>query len=111
MIMVDPMLFIEGNPYQTPASRELDAYIHCQILNYATAGECPKYSTDQADADRLKKRIENEFKIKIVCGMTSMRGKPWFARYEIAEGNPTEALADTYALAICRLVLLRAKRA
>jgi hypothetical protein len=98
------------NPYHAPAGRELDLHIHCHILKRDADEQCPRYSTDSKQADELKRRVEEDFHIKIVTGTTGIRGKQWFARYEIDKGNPTEALAETYPLAICRLVMLRTSR-
>ncbi|MBI4659716.1 MAG: hypothetical protein HY735_12820 [Verrucomicrobia bacterium] len=96
------------DPYWIQAGRELDALIHHQILKMALSHCYPCYSTDAQAADTLRRAIEAEFGTPFVAGKTGLRGQRWFARYEIDPGNPTEVLAETYPLAICRLVLLRA---
>ncbi len=98
------------NPYQIPAGRELDAYVHYQVLKNALSHEYPHYSSDPSEADNLKRKIEADYKIQIICGRSTVDNKPWFARYEIDAGNPTEVLAETYPLAICRLAILRVRR-
>jgi hypothetical protein len=98
-----------SNPYHVAAGRDLDAYIHGEILKNGPTKSCPNYSTELKDADALRRSIEAKHKMKIVSGKT-LAGKVWFARYEIDTGNPTEVHAETYPLAICRLVLLRVKR-
>ncbi len=98
------------NPYEIPAGRELDAYIHHQILKSPLSRDYPRYSTDSLSADKLKRRIEADYGLGIVCGRSTLADKSWFARYEIDAGNPTEVLAETYPLAICRLAILRSRR-
>jgi hypothetical protein len=46
-------------------------------------------------------------KPSVVVGHTSLPGRTWFARYERDAMDGTEVFADTFALAICRLALLR----
>jgi hypothetical protein len=98
-----------SNPYRVAAGRDLDAYIHGEILKNGQTNNCPCYSTELKDAEALRRSIEANHKMKIVCGKT-LAGKTWFARYEIDAGNPTEVHAETYPLAICRLALLRIER-
>jgi hypothetical protein len=98
-----------SNPYRVAAGRDLDAYIHAEILKIGATKGCPCYSTELKDAEALRRIIETKHKMKIVSGKTLAR-KTWFARYEIDRGNPTEVHAETYPLAICRLVLLRVER-
>jgi hypothetical protein len=102
--------FLEGtlNPYHVPPGPELDGYIHQVVLH--EIGPCPSYSSRTSDANLLKRWIEEKYDLKITIGKSTVSKKPWFARYEIDEGNPTEVLAETYPLVICRLVLLRVMR-
>jgi hypothetical protein len=98
------------NPYQAPATRELDAHIHYQVLKNALAYDYPHYSSNMEAAEKLRREIERQFKVKIVSGSSTVAAKPCFARYELDTGNPTEVLAETYPLAMCRLAILLAKR-
>jgi hypothetical protein len=98
------------NPYEVPATRELDAHIHYQVLKNPLTSNYPHYSTNRGTAEKLKREIERQFKVKIVSGASTVPEKPWFARYELEQGNPTEVLAEEYPLAICRLAILLAKR-
>jgi hypothetical protein len=43
----------------------------------------------------------------VVVGRTGLPGRTWFARYERNAMDGTEVFANTFALAICRLALLR----
>ena len=98
------------DPYQTEAGPELDSLIHHEILGNSRTEASPCYSTGSGQADELKKMMEARYGTTFTCGRTAIRGKAWFARYEIDPGNPTEVLAQTYALAVCRLTLLRTER-
>jgi hypothetical protein len=95
------------DPYQASAGPELDAVIHYDVLGKPVHEAPPRYSTDLEHAEELKRFIEAQYGSTVISGQTSIRGKRWFARYEIDPGNPTEVLAETYALAISRLALLR----
>jgi len=97
----------QTDPYRVPAGRELDALIHHQVLGNQVNGSCPSYSTDEAEADRLKALLKRLSGKEIVTGHTRIRGRSWFARCETDPSTSTEVLADTYPLAICRLALLR----
>jgi hypothetical protein len=98
------------DPFHAPAGKELDAHIHYRILKQALTPECPRYSTDSEAAEILRRYIESAFGVRVVSGRTSTSKLPWFARYEIDQGNPTEVLGDTYPVVICRLAILRANR-
>ena len=105
-----PMLtewVIDG--YQASAGRELDAYIHHRVLRQALSNNYPRYSTDIAAAQQLRLELQSGFGIRVIVGPTSLAAKPWFARYEVDRGNPTEVLAETLPLAICRLAVLRSQ--
>jgi hypothetical protein len=94
------------DPYGVPAGRELDALIHFRILKNALSHQYPAYSSNPQDADKLKKAVETQCAVRIEVGQTRLKEKRWFARYEIASGNPTEVLAETYPLAVSRLAVL-----
>lgn len=70
--------------------------------------ECPPYSTDEGEARRVLARIKSVSGRTVIVGRTSLRQQRWFARYETDASDGTEVLAETLALAICRLALLRA---
>jgi hypothetical protein len=53
--------------------------------------------------------LELRFGHSIIAGQKNGL-RQWFARYEIDKGNPTAVMADTYAVAICRLAILRLRR-
>lgn len=95
------------NPYSIEAGPELDALIQHQVLKAPSAHANPCYSTDSKAADSLRYIIESQYKNRFVTGTTNTYTRTWFARYEVQPGNPTEVLAETYPLAICRLALLR----
>lgn len=99
------------DPYHAPAGRELDQFIECYVMGKSSGSNCPKYSTDKEAAETLKAAVESAFGVRMLIGRTRIKRTPWFARYEIDPGNPTEVLAETYPLAICRLAALRAERA
>lgn len=98
---------MQKDPYTTEAGPELDALIHERLMNQpATAGACPAYSTD----DKLAKEVLSKLRKgrpSFIVGHTDLPGKTWFARYERNAMDGTEVFADTYALAVCRLALLR----
>jgi hypothetical protein len=98
------------DPYVAAAGRELDAWIHFRVLKNGLSHEYPAYSSDERAACDLKQWVEDQFQIEIVVGRTELRTKRWFARYEFDPGNPTEVLAETEPLAICRLCALAAQR-
>jgi hypothetical protein len=98
------------NPYHAPASRELDAFIHHEVLKNGVTDQYPFYSTEEEAALQLMRLIERASGVKIVTGSSTVSNKPWFARYELDVGNPTEVLAEAFPLAVCRLVILVARR-
>lgn len=100
----------ELDPYRMPAGPDLDAVIHCHIIGHSPQQVPPCYSTDEREADKLRKIMEANYGVALMYGRTGIVEKAWFARYEIDPGNPTEVLAETYPLAICRLTLLRARK-
>jgi hypothetical protein len=95
------------DPYKTGAGPELDAVIHGRVMKHTlTADACPAYSSD----DKLARQVLSRLKTgqpSVIVGRTSLPGRTWFARYERNAMDGTEVFADTFALAICRLALLR----
>lgn len=98
------------DPFHAAPGRELDAHVPHQILNQPLSSTYPKYSSDPSAANVLRKHLETSKSLRITVGKTATRPSAWFARYEIDKGNPTEVLADSYPVAICRLAILRSNR-
>jgi hypothetical protein len=101
---------MEHDPYRAEAGPELDAVIHRRLMQMVAAGPCPAYSTD----DMLAKQVLSRLRMgrpSVIVGRTSLPGRTWFARYEHNAMDGTEVFADTFALAICRLALLRMEEA
>lgn len=96
----------EFNPYEAEAGRELDRLIQARVMREA-AMEPPSYSTDEKAAMRVLAKLKAETGRAVVTGRTSLRKRRWFARYETDPSDGTEVLAETLALAICRLALVR----
>jgi hypothetical protein len=98
---------MQRDPYQVEAGPELDAIIHVRLMKQALGSEpCPAYSTE----DKLARRVLSKLRTgrpSFIVGRTSLEGRTWFARYERNTMDGTEVFASTYALAICRLALLR----
>jgi hypothetical protein len=94
------------NPYEAQAGRELDQLIQLRFMR-ETGAETPAYSTDERAARRVLARLKAETGRAVVTGQTSLRKQRWFARYETDPSDGTEVLAETLALAICRLALVR----
>ena len=98
---------MQDDPYRITAGAELDEVIHGRVMEKAVGARIyPAYSTDDKVAKQLLSRIRTG-KTRVVVGRTSLVGRTWFARYEGNAMDGTEVFADTFALAICRLALLR----
>jgi hypothetical protein len=99
---------LQIDPYKAEPGPELDAVIHLRLLKLSVlAGPCPAYSTDKDTAKRVLSVLRTG-KPSVVVGRTSLEGRrSWFARYERNAMDGTEVFADTFALAVCRLALLR----
>jgi hypothetical protein len=98
---------MENDPYRAEAGSELDAVIHGHLMKQTVAaGSCPAYSSDDQLAKQVLARLRMG-KPSVIVGRTSLPGRTWFARYERNATHGTEVFADTFALAICRLALLR----
>jgi hypothetical protein len=98
---------MQSDPYKVQAGPELDAIIHLRLMNQsALNGSCPAYSTE----DKLAKLVLSKLRTgqpSVIVGRTQLEGRTWFARYERNAMDGTEVFASTFALAICRLALLR----
>jgi hypothetical protein len=97
---------VKFDPFNAPAGRELDAFIHHQVLCRPLSANYPEYSTEPAVAHGLRNDLQRLYGYPIIAGQTNGLRR-WFARCAISSGDPTEVIADTYALAVCRLALLR----
>ena len=96
----------EVNPYQLPQGPDLDRLVHVQVMG-RTDQNPPPYSTDEKAARQVLAKLRSTADRTVVTGRTALRKKRWFARYESDASDGTEVLAETLALAICRLALLR----
>jgi hypothetical protein len=99
---------LQIDPYKADPGPELDAVIHLRLMKLSVpAGPCPPYSTDKDTAKRVLSVLRTG-KPSVIVGRTSLEGgRSWFARYERTAINGTEVFGDTFALAVCRLALLR----
>ena len=102
---------VNSDPYKAQAGPELDTVIHLRLMNQPVSNEpCPAYSTE----DKLAKRVLSKLRTgrsAVIVGRTELEGRTWFARYERNAMDGTEVFASTFALAICRLALLRLEEA
>ncbi|MHB8522819.1 MAG: hypothetical protein ACYDH9_18945 [Limisphaerales bacterium] len=94
------------DPYRIPAGPELDALVHQWLCGSAGSIPSPAYSTEDNLARKVELRLRQVATADVVTGKARMRVRRWFARYETDPSTGTEVLADTYALAVCRLALL-----
>lgn len=97
---------LEKNPYKVQAGTELDRFIHGSVMNAPAADACPAYSTEDKIAKRVLSRLR-ECEPAVIVGRTGLQGRSWFARYESNAMDGTEVFAETFALAVCRLAVLR----
>ncbi|MDX1951551.1 MAG: hypothetical protein SFY81_05170 [Verrucomicrobiota bacterium] len=89
---------------------ELDRAIHTKLFGLVEDSIVPPYSTEEAEANKVKAKIKSLWGKPIVCGETRLRPKKWFARYDSDPSTSTEVLAESYPLAICRLAIVLAER-
>ena len=82
----------------------MDRAIHEQF--FSGDGEVLPYSTDVSAAGKLKSRLKAMYKCPVLIGETKTHPKKYFARFDSGPSTATEVLAETQALAICRLALL-----
>ena len=98
---------LQNDPYQAQAGPELDAFIHLRVMKQTAPGAvCPAYSSEDKQAKRVLSTLRTG-RPSVIVGRTSLVGRTWFARYERDAMDGTEVFAATFALAICRLALLR----
>jgi hypothetical protein len=98
------------NPYTMPAGPELDQLVHNILMDDADSGRAPRYSTDDAQVERLQASARSRFGVKVMVGRTTIRRKPWFARYGTDPSQMTEVIAETCPLALSRIVVVLALR-
>ena len=98
---------MQSDPYKALAGPELDAFIHVRLMNRSVSSTpCPAYSTE----DKLAKVVLSKLRTdqpSVIVGRTELEGRAWFARYERNAMDGIEVFASTFALAVCRLALLR----
>jgi hypothetical protein len=95
-----------------PAGQDLDRLIHQRLFGVKDETQAPPaYSVDPAAAAKVRAKIKSVFGHPVVVGETRM-GSPrkCFARYDSDPSTATEVLAETQALALCRLAALLLKR-
>ena len=95
------------NPYKVKSGSELDQLIHDQVMG-GSGSPCLPYSRDDEAARRVLAKLKSHHRLNVTVGRTRLRDQTSFARYETDPSDGTEVLAETEALAICRLALLRA---
>lgn len=92
------------NPYKAPAGSETDEAIHAQF--FAGDGGVLPYSTDDSSAERVRTRLKTLYKRPVQVGETRTHPPKFFARFDTGPSTSTEVLAESKALAICRLALV-----
>jgi hypothetical protein len=97
------------DPYQAQPGETLDLAIHSQVFGVSGVDNCPPYSTDDKESNKVKRALKSEFGVTINTGKTQIRSKPYFARYGSDPSTSTEVVAETLPLAICRVALLIAQ--
>ena len=96
--------------YRIEAGPELDRIIHERVFHQIPEDSCPGYSTSRELAQRVLRHLIDRFDSSVVTGRTrSNRAKRYFARYGSDPSTSTEVLAETFALAVCRLAAIRVR--
>ncbi|HCP37709.1 MAG: hypothetical protein CMI66_08970 [Pedosphaera sp.] len=98
------------NPYKAPASDEVDRIINQGLFGESSSSVCPSYSTDDSLVQKMRRKLQNTYNTLVVVGRTRIKSTPYFARYGTDVSTSTEVLAETKALAICRMALLLIQR-
>ena len=98
------------NPYQASPGEDMDRFIHGRLFGESVDGDCPAYSKDDRQAQRVKRKLRINYSTSITTGKTRIRARPFFARYGSDPSTSTEVLAETMPLAVCRLALLLLQR-
>jgi hypothetical protein len=92
------------NPYKAEAGPETDQAVHEQF--FRGDGAVLPYSTDDGSAEKVRGRLKALYKYPVLVGETRTHPKKHFARFDSGPSTATEVLAETKALAICRLALV-----
>jgi len=92
------------NPYMASPGPEMDRAIHDQF--FSGNGDVLPYSTEAGSAEKVRNRLKAIYKCPVLIGETKTRPKKYFARFDSGPSTATEVLAESQALAICRLALL-----
>ena len=96
------------NPYKASPGPDTDKAIHDHFFG-SDVTSLP-YSIDRHAAEKVRSRIKSTYGYPVQVGETKTRPRQYFARFESGPSTSTEALADTEALAICRLALVIATK-
>jgi hypothetical protein len=91
------------NPYRASAGRDLDEFLHANLFASEINGNVPAYSIDARESSRIVAQLKRKYGRKVVVGITASRPPKYFARLETDPSTSVEALAESEALAICRL--------
>lgn len=92
------------NPYKAIAGSDTDQSIHKQF--FSAEGSVLAYSTDDDAAEKVRSRLKALYKCPVQTGETKTHPRRFFARFDTGPSTSTEVLAETKALAICRLALV-----
>ena len=92
------------NPYKAPAGTDTDHSIHNHF--FSGIGDLLAYTTDDDAAEKVRARLKTLYKCPVQVGETKTHPRKFFARFDTGPSTSTEVLAETKALAICRLALV-----
>lgn len=92
------------NPYKASSGPETDQAIHERF--FSGNDNVLPYSTDDGSAEKVRIRIKALYKYPVQVGETTTRPRQFFARFDSGPSTSTEVLAESKALAICRLALV-----
>ena len=99
---------LQSDPYHMMAGHELDTLIHWRIMKQVSPRvTCPAYSSEDKQAKKVLAALRHLGRGCVIIGRTHLEGKGWFARYETNAMDGTEVFAETFALAVCRIAMLR----
>lgn len=89
-----------------PPGRDLDRCVAEHLYGPNGTSEPPPFSTDEAEAGKLRVQLEERFGRSVTVGKTRMARFPYFARFESGASTSTEVLAESVPLALARLALI-----
>ena len=92
------------NPYKASPGSQTDESIHQHF--FSGENQVLAYSTDDSAAEKVKARLKALYKCPVQIGETKTHPRKFFARFDTGPSTSTEVLAETKALAICRLALV-----